>query len=79
MNKRVAFLDDNFNFENGSITTNLHTKGKDCNHCSFSYPYHTKKTIIYSQTLRLSNICTSKEDFGEGIHETDDWFKNGKS
>ena len=64
--KRVAFLDLNVDLENGSVTTDLHTKSTNCHqylHCSFSHPDHIKNTIIYSQTLRLSNICTYAEDF----------------
>ena len=61
--KRVAFLDLNVSLENRSITitTDLHTKSTDCYqylHCSSSHPHHIKNSIIYSQTLRLSNICT---------------------
>ena len=59
--KRVAFLDLNVSAENGSITTDLHTKSTD--YCQYlhdrsSHPDHINNCIIYSQTLRLSNICT---------------------
>ena len=44
--KRVAFLDLNVSLENGSITTDLHTKSKNCYqylHCSSSsHPDHKK-------------------------------------
>ena len=56
----------NASLENGSVTTDLHTESTDCHqylHCSFSHPDHIKSSIIYSQTLRLRNICTYKEDF----------------
>ena len=64
--KRVTFVDLNVSLENGSVTTDLHTKNTDCPqylHCSSSHPDHIKNSIIYSQTLRLSNICTYEEDF----------------
>ena len=64
--KRVAFLDLNVSLENGSITTDLHTKSTNCHqylHCSSSHTDHIKNPIIYSQTLRLSNVCTYEEDF----------------
>ena len=41
-------------------------KSTDCHqylHCSSSHPDHIKKSIIYSETLRLSHICTYEEDF----------------
>ena len=64
--KRVAFLDLNASLEYGSITTALHTKSTNCHqylHCSSSHPDQIKISIIYSQTLRLSNICTYEEGF----------------
>ena len=47
--KRVAFLDLNVSLENGSVTTDLHTKSTDCHqylHCSSSHPDH-KKTASF--------------------------------
>ena len=64
--KRVAFLDLNVSLKNVSITTDLYTKSTDCHqylHCSTSHPDHIKNSIIYSQSLRLGNICTYEEDF----------------
>ena len=64
--KRVAILDLNVSLENGSVTTDLHTKSTDCHqylHYSSSHPDHIKISIMYSQTLRLGNICTYEEDF----------------
>ena len=50
---------------------------------------HLKNSVIYSQALRLSNICTYERFseactryeimvFGEGILKENDWFTNGK-
>ena len=75
--KRVAFLDLNVSLENGSVTTDLHTKSTDCHqylHCSSSHPDHIKNSIIYSQTLRLSNICTYDEDFDKHALNMKSWF-----
>ena len=66
--KRVIFLDLNVSLGNDSITTDLHTKNKDCHqylHCSNSHPDHIKNSIIHSQPFRLSTICTYEEDFGK--------------
>ena len=63
--KTAAFLDLNVGPENGSITTDLHTKSTDCHQylpCNSSHPDHIKNPIIYSQTLRLSSICTYEEN-----------------
>ena len=75
--KTAAFLDLNVGLENGSITTDLHTKSTDCHqylHCSSSHPDHIKNSIIYSQTLRLSNICTYEEDFDKHVLNMKSWF-----
>ena len=43
--KRVAFLDLNVSLENGSVTTDLHTKSTDCHqylHYSSSHTDHIK-------------------------------------
>ena len=63
--KFFSFLDFNVSLKNGSITTDLHTKSTDCHQylpCNSSHPDHIKNPIIYSQTLRLSSICTYEEN-----------------
>ena len=74
--KRVAFLDLNVSLENGSITTDLHTKRTDCNqylHCSSSRSDHIKNFIIDTQILRLSTICTYEEDFDKHALNMKSW------
>ena len=64
--KRLAFLDLNVSPENGCITTDLYIKSAYCHqylHCNSAHPDHLKNSIIYSQTLRLSSICTYERDF----------------
>ena len=75
--KRVAFLDLNVSLENGLVNTDLIIKSTDCHqclHCSSSHPDHIKNSIIYSQTLRLSNICTYEEDFDKHVLNMKSWF-----
>ena len=43
-------------------------------HCSSSHPDHIRNSIIYSQTLRLSNICTYEEDFDKHGLNMKSWF-----
>ena len=77
MEKSVAFLDLNVSLENGSVTTDLHTKSTDCHqylHCSSSHPNHIKNSIIYSQTLRLSKIFMYEEDFDKHVLNMRLWF-----
>ena len=35
---------------------------------------HIKSSIIYSQTLRLSNICTYEENFDKYVLNMKSWF-----
>ena len=75
--KKVAFLDLNVSLENGCITTDLYTKSTDCHqylHCSSAHPDHLKNSIIYSQALRLSNICTYERDFQRHALDMKSWF-----
>ena len=75
--KKVAFLDLNVSLENGCITTDLYTKSTDCHqylHCSSAHPDHLKNSIIYSQALRLSNICTYERYFQRHALDMKSWF-----
>ena len=75
--KKVALLDLNVSLENGCITTDLYTKSTDCHqylHCSSAHPDHLKNSIIYSQALRLSNICTYERDFQRHALDMKSWF-----
>ena len=75
--KKVAFLDLNVSLENGCITTDLYTKSTDCHqylHCSSEHPDYLKNSIIYSQALRLNNICTYERDFQRLALDMKSWF-----
>ena len=64
--KNVPFLDVDVISLNGKIITDLHIKATDRHqylHYTSSHPYHTKRSIVYSQALRVSRICSFAEDF----------------
>ena len=45
---------------NGNLYTDLHIKATECDQYlkyMLSDPEHTKKSIVYSQTLYLSRLC----------------------
>ena len=44
---------------------------------SSSHPDHLKSSIIYSQALRLSNICTYEGDFDKHALNMKSWFLEG--
>ena len=59
------------------LSTDLYIKPTDRHqylHYTSSHPEHTKKSIVYSQALRLSRICSEKEDFKKHIVEIKSWF-----
>ena len=48
--------------------TSLYCKPTDCHqylHYKLSYTKHTKRSIIYSHTLRVERICSQESDFKE--------------
>ena len=64
--KNVTFLDVDVKFLNGQIITDLHIKGTDRHqylHYTSSHPHYTKRSILCSQALRISRICSFQEDF----------------
>ena len=76
--KSFTFLDLNVSLSNGSITTNLHIKATDRHlylHFSSANPDHTKRSIAYSQALRISRVC-SFEDFKRHTTRMKSWFLN---
>ena len=53
---------------NGKLITGLCSKPTDCHqylHYESCHPDHTKRSIVYSQALRLKRICSRKSDFKE--------------
>ena len=64
--EKISFLDLSVSLCNGNLYTDLHIKAADCHQYleyTSSHPEHTKKSIIYSQTLRLSRLCSFEQEF----------------
>ena len=62
----VSFLDLNVKLSNGKLQTSLYVKPTDCSqyfHFQSSHLEHTKWSIVYSQTLRVSRTCSQEEDY----------------
>ena len=77
--KNVTFLDVDVKFLNGQIITDLHIKSTDRHqylHYTLSHPHHTKKSIVYSQALRVSQICSFEENFKRSRNQMKLWFLN---
>ena len=68
--KRVSFLDLQVDIVHGKLITSLFVKPTDRHqylHYLSSHPEHTKRSIIYSQTLRLKRLCSLEKDFKEKL------------
>ena len=64
--QHISFLDLNVNLSGNKLSTDLYIKPTDRRqylHYTSSHPEHTKKSVVYSQALRLSRICSEEKDF----------------
>ena len=67
--KKSPFLGLKVKFNQGKISTDLYIKSTDRHqypHFTSSHPNHTKRSIVYSQGLRVKRICSEKEEFKRG-------------
>ena len=73
----ILFLDLKVSLSRGQLTTNLHIKSTDKHQYlpyTSTYPDHTKRSIVFSQALRVSRICYDKIDFERHLYNTKSWF-----
>ena len=79
--KSIAFLDLDVALNNGRLESEVHVKPTDRYqylHYSFSHPEHTKRSIVFSQTLRVSRICSREIDFRDHCRRMRSWFLKRK-
>ena len=73
----IIFLDLNVSLNNGAIFNDLHIKpidGHQFLHYKSYHPSHIKNSIPYSQALRISELCSSHNDFNAYISNLKDWL-----
>ena len=73
----INFLDLIVKLNNGELTTSVYIKPTDRHqyfHYKSSHPDHIKRSIVYSQTLRASRLCSFKEDFVDHSEKMKTWF-----
>ena len=75
----VPFLDINVTLHNGSIETDLYSKPTDShNYLSWDscHPQGTKKSIPYSQALRIRRICSKESDFRKRLYQLEGYLRS---
>ena len=73
----INFLDLKVSLLDNKLSTNLYIKPTDMHqylHYSSSHPDHTKRSIVYSQALRLNRVCSVEADFVRRQKEMKSWF-----
>ena len=75
--KKINFLDVVIKIKNGVMTTDLYSKPTDGHqylHYESCQAEHIKRSIVFSQTLRIRRICTEKKDLLRNIEKLKQWF-----
>ena len=79
--KSIPFLDFDVALYNGRLESTVHVKPTDRHqylHYSSSHPEHSKRSIVFSQTLRVSIICSREKDFQDHCLQRRSWFLKRK-
>ena len=74
----IPFLDLKVSLSGGQLTTDLHIKSTDKHqylHYTSAHPDHTKRSIDFSQALRVSRICYNKTYFGRHWDDMKSWLQ----
>ena len=75
--KEINFLHCKVNLFKNKFTMDLYVKSTDIRQYldyTSSHPEHTKKSIVYSQTLKLRRICSFETDFVKHKNKMKSWF-----
>ena len=74
----IAFLDIKVSLRKGKVFTEVYVKPTDRHqylHYLSAHSHHTKKSVVFSQTQRISRLYSSKKDFENHKEETKSWFR----
>ena len=75
--EKIIFLGVAIKLTNGKIVTDLYYKPTDSYqylHHDSCHAEHIKRSIIFSQTLRLDRICSQKSYVDSHVKELKNWF-----
>ena len=70
--EKIKFLGMVIKIKEGKIITDLYCKPTDCHqyfHYDLCHARHIKRSIIFSQTLRLKRICSEKNDLNVHVED----------
>ena len=74
----IALPDIRVSLRNGKVFTDLYFKPTDRHqylHYLSLHPYHTKKSVVFSRTLQISKLCSSKRDLEYNRQEMKSRFR----
>ena len=69
--KRISFLDLIMTVSEQKLKT---TDRHQCLHYASSHPEHTKRSVVFSQTLRISRLCSEENYFKNCRSQMKAWF-----
>ena len=75
---RKEILDVSVRKKNNQLVTDLYIKPTDTHqylHASSCHVYHSKKSIPYSQALRLNRICSENSFDDKRCNELEVWLR----
>ena len=67
--------------KDGKITTDSHVKPTDRHqylHFSSAHPNHTKRSVVFRETLRISRSCSNESDFEGNKEKMRSWLVKRK-
>ena len=73
----VNFLDVVVRINGDKFETDLYSKATDCHQFlgfNWAHPIHIKKSIVYSQGLRIKRLCSSTLAFENHLESMRSWF-----
>ena len=76
--KDISFLDLKVSLNKNKLSEDLYIKPTDCHkylHYSSGHPEHTKQSIVYSQLLHVSRICSRENDSNRHKSNIKIWFQ----
>ena len=76
--EKITFLDLEVIKKGNHLVTDLYMKLTDTHqylHASYCHVFHSKKSIPYSQALRLNRICSENSLFDKRCNDLEIWLK----